>query len=128
VAVLAAVTLPALSKAKGKAQEINCMNNLKQIALGMHMYASDHDDTFPPDLKSLEQYLAGNLRVLVCPLDPAGTPASGKWSDFDFSKSSYEYLKPGLKTTSAASPATTPVARCRFHGTQAYADGHVQRP
>jgi type II secretory pathway pseudopilin PulG len=127
VAIMAGVTLPALSQAKGKAQEVQCMNNLKQIALGLLIYATDHDDVLPPDLKSLKEYLGGNLRVLVCPRDPAGVPASGEWSDFDFSKCSYEYLKPGLKT-SEGSPATTPVARCKFHGTQAYADGHVQRP
>jgi len=128
VAVLAGITLPALTQAKGKAQQIQCMNNLKQIALGMMLYASDNEDKFPPDFKSLDQYLGHSTRVLVCPQDPAGMPDSGAWADFDFTKCSYEYLKPGLKLNTLSSPATTPIARCKFHGTQAYADGHVQRP
>lgn len=128
VAVLAGITLPALTQAKSKAQDIQCMNNLKQIALGLMLYSSDNNDTFPPDLKSLDQYLGHNPKVLVCPQDPAGVPDSSAWADFDFSKCSYEYLKPELKLNTLNSPATTPIARCKIHGTQAYADGHVQRP
>jgi hypothetical protein len=38
--------LPALSKAKSKAQHTKCINNLKQISLGTTMYANDHNETF----------------------------------------------------------------------------------
>src|SRR3974377_616383 len=48
IAILAAMLLPALGKAKDKAQAIRCMNNNKQLALGMHMYAGDHQDRPPP--------------------------------------------------------------------------------
>lgn len=44
IAILAAMLLPALSKAKQKAQGIKCMNNEKQLALGWSMYASDYQD------------------------------------------------------------------------------------
>jgi len=40
--------LPALAKAKHKAQTINCVNNLKQLALGARMYANDNSDQYPP--------------------------------------------------------------------------------
>jgi prepilin-type N-terminal cleavage/methylation domain-containing protein len=49
IAILAGMLLPALSKAKGKAQQIKCVNNLKQLGLIWVMYALDHDDTFAPN-------------------------------------------------------------------------------
>ena len=44
IAILAGMLLPALSKAKTKAQGISCMNNLKQLQLAWHFYAHDNDD------------------------------------------------------------------------------------
>jgi len=47
IAILAAMLLPALAKAKAKAQGILCMNNTKQIMLATTMYAGDNGDKFP---------------------------------------------------------------------------------
>lgn len=44
--LLAAMLLPALARAKGRAQTINCMNNLRQLGLGEIMYANDNKDHF----------------------------------------------------------------------------------
>jgi len=44
IAILAAMLLPALSKAKLKAQGIGCLNNLKQLQLGWFMYSGDNND------------------------------------------------------------------------------------
>ncbi len=46
IATLAALLLPALSKAKAKAYRVQCISNLKQIALGSHLYTDDNDGRF----------------------------------------------------------------------------------
>jgi prepilin-type N-terminal cleavage/methylation domain-containing protein len=47
IAILAAMLLPALSKAKAKAQRIQCMNNTKQVTLALFVYATDSKDKLP---------------------------------------------------------------------------------
>jgi prepilin-type N-terminal cleavage/methylation domain-containing protein/prepilin-type processing-associated H-X9-DG protein len=55
IAILAAMLLPALGKAKQKAAGISCMNNLKQLTLGAVMYAADNQDVIPPNGEQGEQ-------------------------------------------------------------------------
>jgi len=47
IAILAAMLLPALVSAKERAYRISCMNNVRQVGLNLHMYASDNQDTMP---------------------------------------------------------------------------------
>jgi len=49
IAILAALLLPALSRAKEKAATIVCLNNLKQLEVCWHLYAVDSDDRLPPN-------------------------------------------------------------------------------
>jgi prepilin-type N-terminal cleavage/methylation domain-containing protein/prepilin-type processing-associated H-X9-DG protein len=49
IAVLAAMLLPVLSRAKDRANTASCLNNLKQLQLCWHMYATDHNDCLPPN-------------------------------------------------------------------------------
>ena len=48
LAILAALLLPALAKAKQVARSIKCTSNLKQIGIAIHLYATDHDDDLVP--------------------------------------------------------------------------------
>jgi len=47
IAILAALLLPALSRAKASAKRANCIGNTQQISLAVHLYAADNDDTLP---------------------------------------------------------------------------------
>src|SRR3569833_259622 len=47
IAILAALLLPALSKAKETATRVQCLNNVRQIGLGTHLYTEDSNNTIP---------------------------------------------------------------------------------
>ena len=58
IAILAALLLPALSRAKQKGQQAACVSNLKQIGLAFAMYLNDQSDHFP-DRRNLKASLPG---------------------------------------------------------------------
>jgi prepilin-type N-terminal cleavage/methylation domain-containing protein len=62
IAILAGLLLPALARAKAKAQRINCVSNMKQVALGFIIWVHDHE--------------AGNVHMRV-PAPPAGEGTRG---------------------------------------------------
>src|SRR5438045_4264284 len=47
IAILAAILFPVFAQARAKARGVSCLSNIKQLALGMTMYAQDYDETFP---------------------------------------------------------------------------------
>ena len=76
IAILAGMLLPALSRAKVKAQGIQCISNLKQIGLANFMYVNEHGHTIPYRLddslwmRSLVNLYAQVDKVRVCPTAP----------------------------------------------------------
>lgn len=54
IAILAAMLLPALARAKARAQRINCANNLKQIGLSFKTWALDNGDRYPMQVASTD--------------------------------------------------------------------------
>lgn len=83
VPIYAALLLPALAQAKAKAQSINCMNNVKQLSLGVMMYAQGGGNKFP----TADQWCdairpqVGSGKVFQCPAD-----SQGSRSDYAFNE------------------------------------------
>jgi len=63
IAILAGMLLPALGKAKVKAQHIVCLNNTKQFSLAWQMYADDHNGAYPPQNANSSEWVKGWLTM-----------------------------------------------------------------
>ncbi len=97
IAILAAILFPVFARAKAKAQETQCLSNVKQIALAILTYASDYDQHLPmafygtgvDDVEDIWQMVAPYLKtidILQCPvapdavdLTPLGLSSSSYW-------------------------------------------------
>jgi prepilin-type N-terminal cleavage/methylation domain-containing protein/prepilin-type processing-associated H-X9-DG protein len=75
IAILAAMLLPALARAKESGKRISCLNNLRQLSLAAQMYVSESQSFYPPRLytdrwpdKFYDNY-GKNLKLLLCPTE-----------------------------------------------------------
>jgi prepilin-type N-terminal cleavage/methylation domain-containing protein/prepilin-type processing-associated H-X9-DG protein len=81
IAILAAMLLPALAKAKEKGRQTSCINNVRQQSLAVIMYADEYGDTLPPTAYNdangnevdwpsmLDPYLNYVAKIHLCPTD-----------------------------------------------------------
>ncbi|MBU6402868.1 MAG: type II secretion system GspH family protein [Verrucomicrobia bacterium] len=70
IAILAGMLLPALAKAKAEATAVHCLNNLKQLQLAWHMYATDHGEVIAGNEWTQEAAHTGSWNWVSGWLDP----------------------------------------------------------
>jgi hypothetical protein len=123
IPLMAALMLPALAKAKSRAQTIQCVNNMKQIGLAARIWSGEHKDKFPPDFLTMSNELH-SPKILICPGDRSKTPAAD-WSQFDPNQNvSYEFLTPNANENDVVSQTAF---QCPIHGNIGLGDGSVQQ-
>ena len=102
IAILAAILLPALSRAKIRALGISCMNNYKQLGLAWFMYATDNEDRLVINSDKMSGGAAGGNQNWICPTE-AGTVPVLDWNanknDFDTSLLTVDQLIMGNRAT-----------------------------
>jgi prepilin-type N-terminal cleavage/methylation domain-containing protein/prepilin-type processing-associated H-X9-DG protein len=118
IAILASLLLPALNKAKSRAQRIQCLSNTKQLGLGITLFTSDHQEMYPPAVYSsgdvtyqlswddyIHRYIGGTAgdddlimgvtspgrtpKVLRCPADRIEFPKAEAWLNEFAARRSY---------------------------------------
>lgn len=73
IAVLASLLLPALAKAKEKARQASCMNNLRQIGLGTTLYTENFSDSFHYYMWDGNATIPNGGQWTLSPKNPEGT-------------------------------------------------------
>ncbi len=94
IAILAAMLLPALSKAKARAQAISCLSNMRQWSFGFKMYADDNADAVPEE---------GNTVL------PIADKTSGNFDEAWYNSVSVLISQPKLVDLYLRTPSSPPV-------------------
>ena len=121
IAILAALLLSALGKAKESAQATQCASNIRQVSLGVFVYAQDYEDTFPDQPGDGRYVLAaggdgknyydlvtpglGNPHVWDCP--SATIIAAGDIGCMSYHMNGLVITRNGLKTSAVTLPSFT---------------------
>jgi prepilin-type N-terminal cleavage/methylation domain-containing protein/prepilin-type processing-associated H-X9-DG protein len=120
IAILAAMLLPALAKAKSKAQQSACLSNLKQLQLGWTMYCDDNSDKLPSNLKkpaaTTPNWVNGDMSVAT---DATNVALIQSGQIFSYTKSVGIYRCPAdILPDNRSTPAIT--ARIRTYSINCY--------
>ncbi len=121
IAILAAILFPVFARAREKARQTSCLSNVKQIVLGVMMYAQDYDEVLIPAAlpwqapaeapatadewhELLQPYLA-NVAILRCPSAKSSFPGYGwNYQEFGYwyNQHNTDDTQPGWATALAA--------------------------
>jgi len=119
IAVLAALLLPALAKAKEKGRQTSCINSVRQQSLAVLMYAEDNHDVLPPtafisadgtevDWPSLlDPYLHYVAKIHLCPTDNSSKVNSYGLNELTFVDQTDPNPQPPTRVSSFRSTSTT---------------------
>lgn len=124
VGVLAGVAVPAVVGAREQGKRAACMSRMRQIGVGLQVYAMERDGELPPHLAALRLSGMDDPSLFECPDAPAGMPIT--WEAIREGRTAYEYLGAGLNLGTA--PSDTVVLRCLIHRTELRLDGSVVTP
>ena len=124
IAILAAMLLPALAKAKQQAQGTSCLNNQKQLSLAWNMYDSDFQDCFPTNGNTADQPAgtaagpdSGDLQWCPARMDQ-GAPVPGEQTSIPWITAGliYPYIKSPGPYHCPAAPSTYSSGNVNYHG------------
>ena len=82
IAILAAMLLPALARAKESGKRIACVNNLRQLSMAAQMYVDENQGSYPPHMSTVRwpgrgfDYYGRNFKLLLCPSETTNSPAT----------------------------------------------------
>lgn len=142
IAILAAILFPVFARARAKAQQSSCLSNVKQLQLGLLMYAQDADNTNCPvatwqsTTGGIYPYLK-NTQILVCPSNSAVGFSYGMNNNLD-KKADALIMYPAemlgiidtnnTNAVTAASSSAASAALCRHMdgSNMSYTDGHAK--
>ena len=101
IGILASILLPALGKAREKGKWAVCVNNVKQIGIGLELYTADNDDFFPKysgwtytvNMTNGRNALAGYIDVdkaMICPSDKGDSIGTSQKKYHELKGTSYQ--------------------------------------
>jgi len=122
ISILAAILFPVFARARENARRASCLSNLKQMGLGIMMYAQDYDETYPAfqylnyaggtnlPWWSLIQPYTKSAQLFICPSSWNSAPSGATLTSYNYGANALVLKNPSdppLKMAAVASSATT---------------------